>query len=194
MEEFKLEINLTEKKNFHQLHVCIKCIDGVCGEVINKLKEEYEGEKNIEDYLCLIMIKLKIKKGEDRQILMSDFYNNVTKYGRGLSHLSNKLKGGAHAVLCMLLKKAVTAGLILRDDVVYLEASGDLEDESGEPLPMENLIKYYNSLGFKVLDESTLEEQLDNMSVPMGGVVSHLLGKCMGKTISPELRRILGEI
>ncbi len=198
MNEFKLEINLTEKKNYHQIHVCIRCIDGVCADIIDKLKEEYEGDKNINDYLCLIMIKLKVKKTsqkEERQIFMSDFYNNVTKLGRGLSPLSKKLKGGARAVLCMLLKKAVNSGLILKDDIVRLDASGDLEDEHGNQKEMIGLINYYKMLGFQIEDETDLEEQIDNMSVYMYGVVEDLLNKCSEiKNISPELVDIIRQI
>jgi hypothetical protein len=122
---------------------------------------------------------------------MTDFYNNVTKYGRGLSHLSEKLKGGARAILCMLLKKAVNSNLIKMNDYVLLEASGDLEDEDGEELPMENLVNYYKMLGFEVSDESTYEDQLDKMGVFMHGKVEKLLNKCTSVRVSLELQSII---
>jgi hypothetical protein len=47
---------------------------------------------------------------------MSDFYNNVTKMGRGLSHLNRKLKGGARAILCIdTLKKALSVWINRRN-------------------------------------------------------------------------------
>jgi hypothetical protein len=206
MNEFKLEINLTEKPKYYQIHACIRCVVGEysprsgyerseCESIIDKLKEEYEGDKNIQDYLCLIMIKLKIKKGSDRQIVMTDFYNNVTKLGRGLSPLSKKLKGGARAILCMILNKSLNAGILKQDDIIRLEASGDLEDEHGNQKEMIGLINYYKMLGFKIEDESDLEEQIDNMSVYMYGIVGTLLNKCSDiKNISPELLDIIKQI
>ena len=91
----------------------------------------------------------------------------------------------------MLLKKAVNAGLLRMDDYVLLEASGDLQDEEGEDLPMENLVNYYKMLGFEVSDPSTYEKQLDNMAVFMEGKVENLLDKCTSVSISPELQSII---
>jgi len=211
-EEFKLEINLTEKPKFYQVHACIRCVEGEstprsgserseCRSIIKQLEEEYEGDKNINDYLCLIMIKLKIKKnlgsfqkGSDRQIFMSDFYNNVTKLGRGLSHLNRKLKGGARAILCMVLLKALNAGLIGEKDEIHLEASGDLEDDIGNAKDMMGLVNYYKYLGFKITDETDLKKQLENLSVYMYGTVESVLNKCNDVKISPELRKIINQI
>ncbi len=201
-EEFRLEINLIEKPKYYQIHACVRCVEGECNDIIKKLEEEYEGDKNIDDYLCLIMMKIKIKKGSKREIFMSDFYNNVTKMGRGLSYLNKKLKGGARAILCMVLKKALSVGLLKIDDIIHLEASGDLEDDIGNIKDMMGLVNYYKHLGFKISDENNLEEQLSNLSVYMFGVVGALLNKCNedfkgfgpNTRISPELRRILEQI
>ena len=206
-EEFKLEINLTDKPKFYQIHACVRCVDGEssprsgseqseCDSIIEQLKEEYEGDKHIEDYLCLIMMKIKIKKGSNKEIFMSDFYNNVTKLGRGLSYLNRKLKGGARAILCMVLRKALSVGLLKMDDIIELEASGDLEDDIGNAKDMMGLVNYYKSLGFKISDDSNLKEQLTNLSVYMYGVVGTLLNKCNEdeNKISPELRRIIEQI
>jgi hypothetical protein len=193
-EEFKLEINLTEKPKFYQVHACVRCVVGECSDIIKQLEEEYEGDNNINDYLCLIMIKLKIKKGSDKQIFMSDFYNNVTKLGRGLSHLNRKLKGGARAILCMVLLKALNTGLIGQQDEIHLEASGDLEDDIGNAKDMMGLVKYYQYLGFKITDESDLKRQLENLSVYMYGTVESVLSKCNDVKISPELRKIINQI
>jgi len=191
-DEFKLEINMKNTNKYREVHVCIRCIEGVCGSIIEKLKEEYEGEDNIEDYLCLIYIKLRISVSGRRKIVMTDFYNNVTKYGRGLSHLSNKLKGGARAVLCMLLKKAVQGGLIELTDIVQLEASGDLHEEDD----MTPLINYYKMLNFKVKYEEDLEEQIQNKSVMMYGDVMSLMDSCIKheSKVSAELKKIIEEI
>ncbi len=180
MNEFQIETDIRIEDGIKTVFVCLRCIEGVCASVINKIKEEYGDDD--EDQLCLIMIKVEIEEGEEKRIVMTDFYNNVTKYGRGLSHLSEKLKGGARAVLCMLLKKAINAGLINENDFVLLEASGDLEDESGEQLPMENLVNYYKMLGFVVSRPKTYKRQLDNMAVYMHGKVSDLLDKCKCKS------------
>lgn len=191
MNEFQIETDIRTSKNKKTVFVCLRCIEGVCASVIDKIKEEYGDDE--EDQLCLIMIKVTIETGAkaEKRIIMTDFYNNVTKYGRGLSHLSEKLKGGARAVLCMLLKKAVNAGLLTMNDFVLLEASGDLEDESGEELPMENLVNYYKMLGFQVSNPDTYEEQLDNMAVYMHGRVSYLLDRCTSVRVSPELQSVI---
>jgi hypothetical protein len=188
MNEFQIETDIRTLGNKKTVFVCLRCIEGVCASVIDKIKEEYGDDE--EDQLCLIMIKVEINQ-KNRRIIMTDFYNNVTKYGRGLSHLSEKLKGGARAILCMLLKKAVNAGLIKMDDFVLLEASGDLEDDEGEELPMENLVNYYNMLGFEVSTPETYEQQLENMAVYMHGKVSNLLDKCTSVRVSPELQSII---
>ncbi len=188
MNEFQIETDIRTSGNKKTVFVCLRCIEGVCASVIDKIKEEYGDDE--EDQLCLIMIKVEINQ-RNRRIIMTDFYNNVTKYGRGLSHLSEKLKGGARAILCMLLKKAVNEGLIKMDDFVLLEASGDLEDEEGEELPMENLVNYYNMLGFEVSTPETYEQQLENMAVYMHGQVSNLLDRCTSVRVSPELQSII---
>ncbi len=188
MNEFQIETDIRTSGNKKTVFVCLRCIEGVCASVIDKIKEEYGDDE--EDQLCLIMIKVEINQ-KNRRIIMTDFYNNVTKYGRGLSHLSEKLKGGARAILCMLLKKAVNVGLIKMNDFVLLEASGDLEDEEGEELPMENLVNYYNMLGFEVSTPETYEQQLENMAVYMHGQVSNLLDRCTRVSVSPELQAII---
>ena len=189
MNEFQIETDIRIEDDIKTIFVCLRCIEGVCASVINKIKEEYGDDD--EDQLCLIMIKVEIEEGEEKRIIMTDFYNNVTKYGRGLSHLSEKLKGGARAVLCMLLKKAINAGLINENDFVLLEASGDLEDENEEQLPMENLVNYYKMLGFVVSTPKTYKRQLDNMAVYMHGKVSDLLDKCTSVRVSPELQSVI---
>ena len=189
MNEFEIKTEIRTSKHKKTVYVCLRCIEGVCGSVIDKIREEYHEE----DQLCLIMIKVTINE-KNRRIVMTDFYNNVTKYGRGLSHLSQKLKGGARAILCMLLKKAVNVGLLTNNDYVLLEASGDLEDENGEELPMENLVSYYKMLGFEVSSPETYEEQLDNMAVYMHGKVSDLLERCTSVKVSPELQSIIDKM
>ncbi len=188
MNEFQIETDIRTSGNKKTVFVCLRCIEGVCASVIDKIREEYGDDE--EDQLCLIMIKVEINQ-KNRRIIMTDFYNNVTKYGRGLSHLSEKLKGGARAILCMLLKKAISVGLIKMNDYVLLEASGDLEDEEGEELPMENLVNYYNMLGFEVSTPETYEQQLENMAVYMHGKVSSLLDRCTSVRVSPELQSII---
>jgi hypothetical protein len=188
MNEFQIETDIRTSGNKKTVFVCLRCIEGVCASVIDKIREEYGDDE--EDQLCLIMIKVEINQ-KNRRIIMTDFYNNVTKYGRGLSHLSEKLKGGARAILCMLLKKAISVDLIKMNDYVLLEASGDLEDEEGEELPMENLVNYYNMLGFEVSTPETYEQQLENMAVYMHGKVSSLLDRCTSVRVSPELQSII---
>jgi hypothetical protein len=39
-DEFKLEINMKNTNKYREVHVCIRCIEGVCGSIIDKLKEE----------------------------------------------------------------------------------------------------------------------------------------------------------
>ena len=191
MNEFQIETDIRTSGKKKTVFVCLRCIEGVCASVIDKIKEEYGDDD--EDQLCLIMIKVTINP-KNRRIIMTDFYNNVTKYGRGLSHLSEKLKGGARAILCMLLKKAVNVGLINTNDFVLLEASGELEDENEEQLSMERLVKYYEMLGFEVSKPETYEEQLENMAVYMHGKVSDLLDKCTSVSISPELQAIINRM
>jgi len=190
--EFKLEINTKNTGKNIEVHVCLRCLEGVCGTVIEKLREEYEGEDNIEDYMCLVYIKLQVKGR--RKIVMTDFYNNVTKYGRGLSHLSAKLKGGARAILCVLLKKAVNGGLIREDDIVELEASGDLNEEEDED--MTPLINYYKMLNFRVKYEEDLESQIESKSVMMYGIVRELMDSCVKHEhkVSSELKKIIEQI
>lgn len=195
MNEFQIETDIRTSKNKKTVFVCLRCIEGVCASIIDKIKEEYDEE----EHLCLIMIKVTIENEKaggksdkaQKRIIMTDFYNNVTKYGRGLSHLSQKLKGGARALLCMLLKKAVNTGLIDTNDFVLLEASGDLEDENEEQLPMENLVNYYKMLGFEVSTPESYEDQLDNMAVYMHGQVSDLLDRCTSVRVSPELQSVI---
>jgi hypothetical protein len=189
MNEFQIETDIRTSKNKKTVFVCLRCIEGVCVSVIDKIKEEYGDDE--EDQLCLIMIKVEIETGKEKRIIMTDFYNNVTKYGRGLTHLSEKLKGGARAILCMLLKKAINAGLIDTNDFVLLEASGDLEDENEEELPMENLVNYYKMLGFVLSRPKTYKQQLENMAVYMHGQVSNLLEKCTSIRVSTELQSVI---
>ena len=183
------------------LGLCLRCEPNEtkeCQFVLQQLKEEYEGEENIEKYLCLIKVELhvysKMKKDKDTMIKyrveLSDFYNNVTKYGKGLSYLSSKLKGGAYAIFCMLLTKAMNEELITSNDTIIVKASGDLDDKD-----MSGLVAYYERLGFQQSDPENLEHHLYELEVPLHARVETILNYCNYRFdqghISDELSDIL---
>lgn len=184
------------------LSVCLKCENiEECKHIERILREEYEGEDNIEDFLCLIKVDLhiysKLRKSSDTGVYytieLTDFYNNVTKYGKGLSYLHSKLKGGAFAVFCILLIRAIRMDLIKEEDIITLKASGDLDDRE-----MTDLIRYYESLGFVQSDPHNIMYHLDEQEVPMHGKVKDVINECKKRfdtgKVSPELSKILQQI
>ena len=94
----------------------------------------------------------------------------------------------------MILLKALNSNLIGEHDEIHLEASGDLEDDIGNAKDMMGLVNYYKHLGFKITNENNLDDQLEDMSVYMYGVVGHILDRCNDVKISPELKRIIRQI
>ena len=200
-------------ENSYSISVCLKCFNKECEPVINALREEYQSqfdEDEIEKYLCLINIKLNIFPNFDHiyytdydgienenqfgvkyRVYLQDFYNSVTRYGRGISYLHPKLKGGAFAILCIVLFQALNSGYITEDDNIVLIASGDLGDERED---MTGLIRYYEKLGFQQSHPENEKENIDDMEVPMFGRVKNIIKNCSQNKISPELREILKQM
>ena len=194
--------------NYLFMNICLKCFNELCNPVIDALKKEYffeleDGDVELEDILCLISIKINIFTNlnhldfvESNQfkvpykIYLQDFYNHVSRYGRGLSYLHSKLKGGAAAILCMILKKALQTNLLSLDDYVVLLASGDLEDKED----MSGLVRYYQKLGFQQSEPENEYENIINMEVPMYGSVGDIVNNCKKIKISNELQQILDSI
>ena len=190
------------------MNICLKCFNELCNPVIDALKKEYffeleDGDVELEDILCLISIKINIFTNlnhldfvESNQfkvpykIYLQDFYNNVTKYGKGLSYLHPKLKGGAFAILCMVLKKALETNLVSLDDYVVLLASGDLDDKED----MSGLVRYYERIGFQQAEPENEYENIIDMEVPMYGKIRDIVNNCKKNKISPELQQILDSI
>ena len=190
------------------MNICLKCFNELCNPVIDALKKEYffeleDGDVELEDILCLISLKINIFTDLEHlnfiefnqfkvpyKIYLQDFYNNVTKYGRGLNYLHPKLKGGAFAILCMLLKKALENKLVTLDDYVVLFASGDLDDKED----MSGLVEYYERIGFNQSEPEEEYENIINMEVPMYGKIRDIIENCKKNKISPELQNILDSI
>ncbi len=190
------------------MNICLKCFNELCNPVIDALKKEYffeleDGDVELEDILCLISIKINIFTNlnhldfiESNQfkvpykIYLQDFYNHVSRYGRGLSYLHPKLKGGAAAILCMIIKKALETNLVTPDDYVVLLASGDLEDKED----MSGLVRYYEKLGFQQSEPENEYENIIDMEVPMYGKIGDIVNNCKKIKISNELQQILDSI
>ncbi len=198
MTEFKIDIFATQDNDETSVTVCLRCLDESCSHVIEELKREFL-EEEYKENLCLVKVKLVIKDEEvysndmskrfiSRATLM-DFYNNVTKNGRGLSHLSAKLKNGGKALFCMLIKKCLSSGMLDRDDIIILEASGDYRDKN-----MVGLVRYYQNMGFYVLNEKTLESDIRAMSVYMYGRVRDVEASCNNCVVSREMQGIIDEV
>jgi hypothetical protein len=199
-------------ENSYSISICLKCFNKECEPVIQALREEYESqfdEDEIEKYLCLINIKLNIfpnfqhleytdydgienenQFGVKYRVYLQDFYNNVTKYGKGISFLNPKLKGAGFSLLCMVLKKALETNLISLDDNIVLIASGDLDDRED----MSGLIRYYEKLGFQQSYPENEKENIDDFEVPMHGSVRNIVNNCKKNKISNELKHILESI
>jgi hypothetical protein len=149
------------------------------------------------------------KKSIDENILKNDFTLDYTDYQKlKTNEQYNKLYSNTYEinkennvlnennkifnfVSSDFFRKAGKAYISIMNDFVLLEASGDLEGEEGEELPMENLVNYYNMLGFEVSTPETYEQQLENMAVYMHGQVSNLLDRCTRVSVSPELQAII---
>jgi hypothetical protein len=200
MTDFSVEVYQKQSKGVMNITACLKCLGTACESIINKLEEEFEGEPDIDEFLCLLRVKLEIYKisrvyeiDENRKFMykmyLKDFYNNVTSSEGRLTELSKKLKGGAFAMFCVVLKNALTSGIINMDDIIILEASGELEDKE-----FHGLIVYYEKIGFKQIEPENYEMNIENMSVPMYGRVRDVVKECMEKEISEEMKKILEQI
>ena len=205
------EYNSNDGESSYQSHqdnlvviVCLRCVNPSCLSIINQLNEEYDFDERIDEQLCLIKLKLTIystpqtfefedRKGRLHRVSykasLNDFYNNVTKYGRGIGYLNNKLKNGGKALFSILLYKAIQSNILNDTDNILVEASGDLEHKD-----MKYLINYYEMMGFEVLDKSTLKHQLDSKSVMMAGSVENVFHNSMTDNISPELKDVINDL
>ena len=178
------------------ISVCLKCTNKDCLTILEEAKKDFEDE------VCLIRIKLTIykenyiykygKKSLFFKAYLNDFYNNVTKYGKGISYLNQKLKGGGKAMFAMLLIRAIQSNVLTNDDIILLEASGD-ENESENML---GLIQYYEKLGFTVLNKATLQTQIEDQSVMMFGKVQTVIHNVTNSysSFSPELVSIINQM
>jgi hypothetical protein len=216
-EDFSLEINYyrdPEDNTQNKYYVCLKCINPECLSVNKKLEEEFSEMYDLNDPLdreqfereiCIIKIELTImdkidtltsNTGEEfvYRINLDSFYNNATKYGRGVSYLNPKLKGAGAALMFILLKTAIINKKIKEDDTIVLLASGDLDENED----MRRLIEYYEKLGFDMINPESLEEDLESvtMSVPMKGKVEDVLNRTMARfpMISKEFLNILKKL
>lgn len=194
--------------NSAYISVCLKCFNTECAPVLQALKDEYyydleDNNVELDDILCLISLKLNVftnfdhlKEMENNQykvpfkLYLQEFYNNITKYGKGISYLHPKLKGGAYAMLCMILKKALEMNTITPDDFIVLTASGDLDERED----MSGLVRYYERIGFKQVEPQNEYQNIQDMEVPMYGRVKDVLQNCKKMTISDELKQIVESI
>jgi hypothetical protein len=186
-------------KNATIISVCLTCINKECLNIIEEIKKDPDF---FDDEICLIRIRLTIFKDnhiykyDNKNIYfkayLNDFYNNITKYGKGISYLSQKLKGGAKAMFALLLLKATQSNVLDNNDIILLEASGD-ENENENML---GLIHYYEKLGFSILNKKNLETQLEEQSVMMFGKVESVIRNSSNMNyinISEELKSILNQ-
>ena len=199
-QEFRLEILTTSIAGGNRINICLKCVSPICEHITEILEREFNfyEEYEINEKVCLIQIGLEIYDeiqkdtavyGVKYKAYLSDFYNNVTKYGKGLSYLSKKLKGGAAALLCMLINNGFSSGFLREDDIIILDASGELAGED-----MHRLLDYYISLGFQESYPDMINIYMDHLTVPMYGKVKDILNKCSQKQFSQELRQVLEQL
>ena len=211
---YKIDESLGPDEGY-KYYVCLKCLNPECLSINKKLEDIFSQEYDLdvpsqrEEYekeLCLIKIVLNVYDKEKEmsneqdtynfsyRIFLEDFYNNAMKYGKGISYLNPKLKGAGAALMFIVLQSAVLNKRIKKDDVIVLEASGEL-DESED---MRGLVEYYEKLGFSIIDPELLDENLESatMTVPMKGTVEDILNATMTRfpMVSKEFMKILKEL
>ncbi len=89
----------------------------------------------------------------------------------------------------MLINNGFSSGFLREDDIIVLDASGELEDKD-----MFMLLDYYTSLGFKESYPDMINIYMDHLTVPMYGKVRDILNKCSQKQFSQELRQVLEQL
>jgi hypothetical protein len=173
---------------------CIKCYNEICDPIINSLKEEYD-EDEYDENLCLLKVQITIYNSPNDaefynipnyRIKIEEFYNNISIYGNQTILNSPKLKGAAHALLCLILLHCLNKKLIHPKEFIVLNASGDLGDKN-----MSGLIRYYETLGFIQSFPKNEKEFVDQQDVPMVSIIERILTLCSLKEISPELASLL---
>ena len=176
METLKLDIATSYNNNDTEIKVCINCVDDTCN-ISDIIKTHNDGSFKE----CLASVILRISKGK-KYIVMNDFYNNALKAGRGMSYVSEKLRGGIYAMLCILLNTAINKGLINENDDVYLPIKIDIKDDLKEENLYDRVVEYYNMLGFTLMGNK------------MGGRAGQILNVCENREVSKELKNILKNI
>ena len=175
---------------------CLKCYNELCDPIITNLKNEYD-EDEYDENLCLLKVQISIYNStndaevyniSNYRIKIEEFYNNISIYGNDNQTILNnpKLKGAAHALLCLMLLHCLNKKLIHPKEFIVLNASGDLSDKN-----MSGLIRYYEQLGFIQSYPENEEEFIDQKDVPMVSIVERILTLCSLKEISPELASLL---
>jgi hypothetical protein len=173
---------------------CLKCYNELCDPIITNLKNEYDPEQYDEN-ICLLKVQLSIYNSTNDaefynipnyRIKIEEFYNNISIYGQQTILNNPKLKGAAHALLCLMLLHCLNKKLIHPKEFIVLNASGDLDDKS-----MDGLINYYEQLGFIQSFPLNKTEFLDQQDVPMVSIIERILTLCSLKEISPELASLL---
>ena len=186
----------TDESNNNALSVigCLKCYNKLCEPIITNLKEEYD-EDEYDENVCLLKVQISIYNSTDNaelynisnyRIKIEEFYNNISIYGNQTILNNPKLKGAAHALLCLILLHCLNKKLIHPKEFIVLNASGDLSDKN-----MTGLIRYYETLGFIQSYPENEEDFVDQKDVPMVSIVERILTLCSLKEISPELASLL---
>ena len=115
------------------------------------------------------------------------FYNYASKHSLYQQFpVLQKTKGISYVLLLCCICEALKLGFITPESDIMLEASGSIAGQ-----PMDNLVRYYEQLGFSVIYPQYLEIGLENQFVPMKAQVQRFISLCTVDRVSPEMLNLL---
>jgi hypothetical protein len=149
-----------------------------------KIKGTYIVNRNEEDEDSEEFDKIKYSMHSNCHLY--SFYNNTIKYDLLQNfEQSKKLKGIGYMILCSILKHIVSTNILSDDKLITLQASGEIPEKG-----MIGLVKYYESMGFRQVFPSLLEEGVEQADVPMRTNISNIIERCSSVEKSNEVKEL----
>jgi hypothetical protein len=150
-------------------------------------------------YLAGFYNPLVVAYNKIKQNLIEEHGEYSDEYINDLETAKQITKGSNFLLLCYMLRLEKEKGTISDNDIITLKAAGHTDsDNESDPLVMKKLVKYYESIGFEIMDkeyvdyvEKTAKSAYDYKDIGMYSTVGNILKNCSKAKTSDEIKMLL---
>jgi hypothetical protein len=128
---------------------------------------------------CLVMADISVKNAhKNKRVSFNQFYSYPQTYAiKNPTALDetfvNLFQGAGRSLLCFTISWLLKLGYIKEDYMIEMQAS----KQYAEKQPFDKLLHFYKSLGFKVVDETQVKDEFEEL-VDMEGSVRNIMQAC----------------